>query len=131
MRFFELSYGRSRVTVTEHIRSGECNRCGQCRRDRKITFVCCDPLVSGNVEDGGLSTDGRGVWWAAVDGEDRWLFGHVRIGGERKEPCQDFDGRLCKAHGRKHAICHLWPMGPGQVLLGCGYSFTKGETEKL
>lgn len=112
MKFYEWDYDNG--IVTQYERLGECRQCGECCR-ATINLGCIKPPYN---------TDGKGVWCDTLSGRYRYLFKVTGVELGTGDCCRLVNG-LCLDHGKKLAICRLWPMGPCCIesFPGCGYSF--------
>lgn len=132
IRYFEWNFDTK--MVTEFVREGECNGCGQCcvamiRFNRSIPPSFDDSIQLGD------SLGRSGVWFEVQDGEMRRFMQHVAIEPQsRDQACGHLtDDNRCGIHALKnfladkYALCATWPIHPDQVAAfdQCSYSFTK------
>ncbi len=125
--FLEWDYDQG--VLTEWIRKGECNGCGD----------CCASLIQMRTIGGpdgrwaGLATDGRGVWAEASDGKKAYFLQTVKMEGPGSHVCPEYVEGKCRIHAVKPTICRVWPIHPAQVKAypRCSYTFERGRAWRL
>jgi hypothetical protein len=126
-RFFEWDYEQGVVILYERV--GECNGCGDCCM-AAIRFAIAGRVPGGeasweNIGNGGMDTDGHGVWSEVRKDNMRRFFKITAVtpGSQRCERLTE-DNR-CTIHATKPLFHKSWPMSPRQVtpFERCSYTF--------
>ncbi len=125
--FLEWNYDKG--VLTEWIRKGECNGCGD----------CCTAAIQVRTLGGpdgrwaGTATDGRGVWTEAMDGQKAYFAQTVNMGAPGLHVCSEYVDGKCQIHAVKPTLCRVWPIHPEQVKAypRCSYTFTRGRAWRL
>jgi hypothetical protein len=116
--------------VTEWLRMGNCNYCGE----------CCQVMIHltvddnrGTARDGEDGTNEQGLW-CQWDAYGRSRFWQIRIAEDEKHgDCYKGCGKKCvDGSAEKGLICTAWPLHPNHVEAfdNCSYRFFKlGEWE--
>lgn len=111
--------------MTEWIRHGECNQCGDCCRQATNSLSLLVPIAD---EAYGRVRYGAPV--APSPGHDGPLLFHIR--GPLLMPCPQLDGDRCAIHETKPQYCIDNPSSPEDVEgTRCSYWFEDRETGEL
>lgn len=118
MRYFEWDYDQN--IVTEYLRFGECNQCGDCCRAEISFRVCTEPYGEG--------ADQTGVWTEVQNDAQRFAIRVLDIKPKAKI-CSGLSNSTstCSEHMNKKPVCELWPLNPlhTEPFPDCSYAFTK------
>ena len=121
-KFYLWDYDRGEVT--QYLRLGECNGCGDCCRG-KVKFSVVDLYEPDYPKHGGMATSGEGLW-----AEARWngkrVFYRMRGYEDHAYGCNwlDENGR-CSSYETRFFLCEVWPLSPHDIVSfpNCSYSF--------
>ena len=111
--------------ITEWLRLGSCNRCGECCKTM-IHFTKLDDSTDGR-SDGETHVSEEGVWheWEAYGRKRYW---QVRIDNDTPCDCYAGVGKACHDGSPcKGLICTAWPLHPDHVACfdNCSFKFVK------
>jgi hypothetical protein len=122
-----------------YVREGQCNQCGECCCNHKITYSMAVGLAdqdAGNLDPSKSSWDewegysvffAQGIWW---------YIKIISIEDDEGDVCPAFDEEtgLCtdwQDPEMFRPICRYWPFHPSNIerFRNCGFSFRRVEVE--
>jgi Fe-S-cluster containining protein len=124
-----MEWDYDRRLLTQWIRKGECNGCGDC-----CTAEIVVATTQGQGNWYGPGTSGHGKWYGAQGGGRSYFARTVKVGQPGEAPCPALSPECrCTIYDRRPTLCHAWPMGPDHLkaLPRCSYTFERGRTWAL
>ena len=125
-RYIDWDYDTN--IATEYERTGECNQCGDCCKNKKV--INFDMIDGDKRSHGGDTTNGEGRWSEIDNGKQREFIRFYMGPDKQLLPCTALgpDNRCIEQElGTKPWVCAVWPTVPSDIepFENCSYQFVE------